>query len=60
MIHKFKPGDECMFDDNRNRYTRPVRVKVKELIGTPERTYTVQPVPCGPNLTAFEEELYLA
>lgn len=60
MTHKFSPGDELWFDDHRNRYTRPVLVKVKELIGTPPRTYTVCPVPCGANLTAFEEELYAA
>lgn len=57
MTHKFKPGDELWFEDHRNRFARGLRVRVKELIGTP-LAYTVYPVPYGANFTAFEEELY--
>lgn len=57
MTHRYKPGDELDFEDHRNRFSRALRVRVKELIGDPPNTYTVAALPAGPNFSAFEDEL---
>lgn len=57
MTHRFKPDDELDFEDHRWQHSRALRVKVVQLLGEPEDTYLVQPIPSGRTFPAFEDEL---